>query len=436
MFDDLTSMNNCDYQNKFHKLENYPLYASLPEHTRSFVRKRAFDYHLTVQQFYEIVKAARDLQMWQVPDLQKWWKSLGQTPADRNSFMKQVRHYVDQYRHQPADYTNFQVDTLSKPSAKSVETMATERKIHGFCPALSEQTVCCNLRTIDAVENCPLGCSYCSIQTFYTDRFVFDEHLEEKLSQIPISPDRNYHFCTGQSSDSLVWGNRNGNLEKLAAFARQHPNILLELKTKTDNVDEFLELDIPENVVVSWTMNPTAITSNEEHFTATPERRIKAAEKVIAAGLPVAFHFHPIMYYQNYSTDYTTLIHELTNRIDPRRVLFVSMGALTLIKPAINRIRQLGFPTKILQFPQDRDPHGKITYPKEIKKELFSTVYESFDCWHDQVFFYLCMETHDIWQQVFGCFYESNEAFEADFLDHLFTRLASGFPRSYLPTSS
>ncbi len=429
-------MTQHDYRAKFRELEDYSLFASMPEHTRCFLRDRAFAYQLTVQQFYEIVKAERDLQMWRVPDLQEWWRTLERPPVDRSNFMKQVRAYVDQNRHQAADYTGFHVDTPPRPSAKSVETMDTDRKIHGFCPALSEQTVCCNLRTIDAVENCPLGCSYCSIQTFYTDRYVFEENLGEKLRQIPISPERNYHFCTGQSSDSLVWGNRNGNLEKLAEFAGQHPNILLELKTKTDNVDEFLALDIPSNVVVSWTLNPPMVTSHEEHFTASPERRIQAAEKVAAAGLPVAFHFHPIMYYQTYQKDYTELIRDLTSRLDPRQVLFVSMGALTLIKPAINRIRQLGFPTKILQFPQDRDPHGKVTYPKEIKKDLFSTVYQAFDCWHDQVFFYLCMETQDIWQQIFGNSYACNDDFEADFLDHLFNKLASEFPVPYSPAST
>ena len=41
-----------------------------------------------------------------------------------------------------------------------------ENKVFGQCPVASEKTVCCNLMTIDAIQGCSLGCSYCSIQTF------------------------------------------------------------------------------------------------------------------------------------------------------------------------------------------------------------------------------------------------------------------------------
>ncbi len=420
-------MNVPDYQSKFSEMKRYSLYQTLPEGSREFIRGLAFQYNLTVQQFYELVKAERDLHMWKEPGLEQWWDHLETKPSGRNQLLSGVREQLEGICSEAPDYSTFVADTPARPKAKSVDTRTTDRKIHGYCPALSEETVCCNLRTIDVVENCPLGCSYCSIQTFYTDRFVFEEHLGEKLSRIPVSPDRYYHYCTGQSSDSLVWGNRNGNLEKLAAFARAHPNVLLELKTKTNNVDELLSLDIPPNVVVSWTLNTSTITAQEEHFTATPQDRLNAAEKVAAAGLPVAFHFHPIIYYRNWQEEYRELIDQLTHRIDPRQVLFVSMGALTLIKPAINRMRQLGIPTKILQFPHDRDPHGKITYPKEIKQVLFSTIYQAFHTWHERVFFYLCMETDDIWHKVLGRSYDTNEKFEADFLNHLFARLSEDY---------
>lgn len=412
-----------NYKQKFRKLEQVPLYQKLPPGSRDFLRGLAYRYRLTVQQFYELVKMECDLRMWKQEGLRIWFKNIEAQPTERQEVMCAAREYVRKICTDPADYIGFHVDTPPKPKAKSVETRATDRKIHGFCPAVSEKTVCCNLRTIDVVENCPLGCSYCSIQTFYTDRFVFDDQLEEKLRKIPVSPDRYYHYCTGQSSDSMVWGNRNGNLRKLMDFAETHPNVLLELKTKTANVDELLALDVPPNVVVSWTLNTPTVADREEHFTASPESRLKAAEKTIRAGLPVAFHFHPVFFYRNGYEEYRDLVHQVTDCINSEDVLFVSMGALTLIKPAIRQIRELGFPTKVLQFPHDHDPHGKITYPKEIKRELFSTIYGAFENWQEQVFFYLCMETDDIWQQVLGRSYETNEDFEADFLNHLFTRL-------------
>ncbi|MFB6347387.1 MAG: hypothetical protein ABEK50_16820, partial [bacterium] len=74
---------------------------------------------------------------------------------------------------------------------------------------------------------------------------------------------------------------------------------------------------------------------------------------------------------------------------DPAEVCYVSFGSVTLIKPAMKKIREKGFSTKILQMPMDRDPHGKITYPDDQKVKMFSRLYSSFSGWQGKVFFYL-----------------------------------------------
>jgi hypothetical protein len=62
-----------------------------------------------------------------------------------------------------------------------------------------------------------------------------------------------------------------------------------------------------------------------------------------------------------------------------------------------------------------KDPHGKYTYPDDLKIELFRHMYHLFTPWKRSVFFYLCMEKKYIWQEVFGYAYESNEVFEAEY---------------------
>jgi spore photoproduct lyase len=61
------------------------------------------------------------------------------------------------------------------------------------------------------------------------------------------------------------------------------------------------------------------------------------------------------------------------------------------------------------------DPHGRMTYPDEIKVKMFNSMYKAFKPWHNKVFFYLCMEKADIWDRVFGWHYERNEDFEREF---------------------
>ena len=64
------------------------------------------------------------------------------------------------------------------------------------------------------------------------------------------------------------------------------------------------------------------------------------------------------------------------------------------------------------------DPHGKLTYTDDCKVELFRHLYGALRGWHEEVFFYLCMEKASIWEAVFGRSYATNEAFEQDFAYH------------------
>jgi spore photoproduct lyase len=89
----------------------------------------------------------------------------------------------------------------------------------------------------------------------------------------------------------------------------------------------------------------------------------------------------------------------------------ISFGTLTYIKPAIRRMREAGFKSKALQIPLV-DAAGKLSYPMDIKEKIFRSVYNYFKDWHNDVFFYFCMEDKSLWNSVFGYYYETNDQFE------------------------
>ena len=89
----------------------------------------------------------------------------------------------------------------------------------------------------------------------------------------------------------------------------------------------------------------------------------------------------------------------------------VSLGTLTFTKSLIRRIRDQALPTRILQMPLT-ESGGKLSYPDEIKRQMFSHAYRGLSSWHGRVFFYLCMENHRLWRAVLGHEYPSNQAFE------------------------
>ena len=129
----------------------------------------------------------------------------------------------------------------------------------------------------------------------------------------------------------------------------------------------------------------------------------------------IAFHFHPMVYYQGWREDYGALAATLISRFPPEQIAFLSMGSVTLIRPVAQEIRRRGGETKILQMEMASDPHGKLTYSDGRKVELFRHLYASFRPWHEDVFIYLCMEKASIWEAVLGRSYATNDAFEQDF---------------------
>jgi spore photoproduct lyase len=413
-------LNRRSYTDKFASFKNQTLYEKLTPSQQDFIRFVAFTHRFSFQEFRQFVDAYRDLAMWGEGDLAAWWQEQISTArlqggALKKHLFRELNSFIKELKRAPKSYPD---EGLPRPEQREkyvVTSEKTDKAIHGMCPVASESTVCCNLRTIDAVENCAFGCSYCTIQTFYSEQFEFDADFADKLKSISLQPDRFYHFGTGQSSDSLVWGNRNGILDALCQFAADHPNILLEFKTKSKNVGYFLEHEVPRNIVCSWSLNTPTIVQNEEHFTANLQQRFEAARVMADKGTKVAFHFHPMVYYQGWDTDYPYTASKVMSGFEQDEVLFISFGSVTLIKPAIKQIRNLGHASKILQMEMVPDPHGKLTYPDEIKIAMFRKIYQAFEHWQGRVFMYLCMEKASIWENALGYVYETNEEFEQDF---------------------
>jgi len=424
---------SINYQQKLQKFIPQTFFNSLDEETRVFIEKIASAYQFTFQEFRQVTEAARDLSMWGEIHLSKWWTEnihFEESRKNKNSVLILVNDHINELK---SAAKNYPVEGLNRPKKREkgkIVLMESDKNIFGMCPVASEKTVCCNLKTIDAVENCIFGCSYCTIQTFYKSETVFDNNIAGKLANIQLDPERNYHIGTGQSSDSLAWGNKNGNLDDLCKFASDNPNVLLEFKTKSDNISYFLENEIPPNIVCSWSLNPQTIIDNEEHFTVSLENRLKAARSVADKGVKVSFHFHPIVYYDDWRLAYTDIAKKVQDVFRPEDVLFISFGSVTFIKPVLKKIRNLGFPTKITQMELVTDPHGKMTYPDNIKIEKFSTMYQAFSRWHEKVFFYLCMEKAELWEKSLGYVFLTNEEFEKAMLDNVFSKIKPEFIKS------
>jgi len=430
----LCTTRKTDYSERFASFSKQGLYQSLDTELQIFIQEIGYRYNLSFQELRQIVEIAIDFSMWGELSLPEQWSSLEQSINLQGRSRKErlIRDLKDRWlslREQETIYSG-QKKSFHLPSnftQRKHITREGNQKVFGMCPVASEKTICCNLRTIDAVQGCGLACSYCSIQTFYDPTIVAVEgNLSKKLQNTILDPHKNYHICSGQSSDSLILGNKNGILKAQFEFAIANPNIFLELKTKSKNITYLLDSDVPRNIVVSWSLNPQIVIDYEEHLTASEIERLIAARKAADRGIHIGFHFHPILHYRGWKNDYLKLIRRVLSMFSNEEVVFVSFGTLTFIKPAIKSLRLKGIPSKVLQIPME-ETAGKFSYPNHIKEELFNTVWAAFQPWHDTVFFYLCMEERKLWESVFGFCYNNNEEFEQDLFNHVSHKLNPNF---------
>ncbi|MBN1552402.1 hypothetical protein JW979_13090 [bacterium] len=410
-----------NYSDKFLSFRNKTIFEKLPRTQQQIIRDLAFHFSFTFQDFKQVSEALRDLTMWNDKETENAVTTFQnkfpeRTRQAKKSFLADLDRRLNRLRASLKIYPEKtpQSSQLRKPPVR-MKSQNIKKTFFGKCPVASEKTMCCQLYTLDAIERCPFGCSYCTIQTFYGRTIRFIKDLEKALKTIRLDPEKFYHIGTGQSSDSLAFGNTYGMLDALCAFAEEHPNVLLELKTKSGNTDYFVRGTFPKNIVVSWSLNTQKIISNEEHFTASLEERLQAAKAVSSNGVAVAFHFHPMIYYKGWDKDYPDIAERIMNDFSPENLRFISFGSLTLIKPVIRKLRELGIPSKILQMEMVKDPHGKLTYPDNIKVVMFKKLYHAFSPWHRKLFFYLCMEKRSIWEDAFGWSFADNGEFEKVF---------------------
>lgn len=387
--------------------------------------------YLSFQQRRMLREQAQDLALWNIPgmDVFSMWPSVD-AEAGKNEVRRAFSDFMermDAIRHTPVDYSDFNPDYDFRGKGAHINTdFLSPDRIMGKCPCPrdGELTRCCNLRTLDAVQQCAFACAYCSIQSFYSSNEIrVLKDLKQHLDTMVLE-EGTWHIGTGQSSDSLLLGDDYGTLTALCSFAKKHPDVVVELKTKSARTD-WIGMDIPRNIVSTWSLNAETPASKEEHLAASPKARIEAAAKCAKAGHLVGFHIHPMVFFNGWENEYRDLVMALCDNIDPENAVMVGIGTLTFTKENLKTLRSSGRPTHVTQMPL-APIAGKYSYDLGTKRKMFSHLYSCFpQDWKDKVFFYLCMEDPSLWEPCLGRSYPCNADFEADMKRHYLEKVRS-----------
>jgi spore photoproduct lyase len=274
------------------------------------------------------------------------------------------------------------------------------------CPGTNGY-ICCGYQILNIGTNCPIDCSYCILQAYFNKPslriFVnLGKELEKISGLIESNPDRIFRVGTGEFMDSLALDRITGWSRLLLPFFYNKRNAILELKTKTDNIDGLLLSPNKERIIISWSLNSPDITAREEHGAVSIKKRLIAAKRCQEEGFIVGFHFDPLIYYPNWHEGYLKTIELLDRYINPRKVIWMSMGCMRYIPELKQIIRKRHPDTHILDGEFVHAPDGKMRYFKPIRLEMYSFMKDNLDKWNNDLGLYLCMESSDVWLSSFG----------------------------------
>lgn len=275
------------------------------------------------------------------------------------------------------------------------------------CPG-SEGQVCCNYFVINFASNCPMDCSYCYLQEYLAENSslkVFS-NVGDMIDEIDRTLARHrgvfFRIGTGEITDSLALEPYTGMVGELIPYFAEQPNVLLELKTKSDCVESLLCFDPKGRIVVGWSMNPQRVVDLDEHGTASLEQRLRAARLCQEAGYRLGFHFDPMIEYPGWETDYENMLEQIFAAVDWRGLSWLSLGVLRQT-PGLKRAMRQRFPrTGLLTGEQVLCPDGKFRYFQPLRVAMYRKMVRWIRRSAPTVKIYLCMESRQVWKQVFG----------------------------------
>ncbi|MEK9629746.1 MAG: radical SAM protein [Nitrospinota bacterium] len=289
------------------------------------------------------------------------------------------------------------------------------------CPGASPGMVCCNYYVVNLSKNCIYDCSYCFLQDFLSNNplqvaYVNIEDLLQELEEVFTQfPDRAFRVGTGEITDSLALDTLVPYTQFLVPFFNKQKNAVLELKTKSDRVENLLDQPDPTNVIVSWSINPQQVINLEEKGTPGLENRLNAARLCVEKGYRVGFHMDPIILIPGWENAYRELVEILFDYIPASQMEWVSLGSFryrSSLKPVIKSRHP-----ETLLFTGEHMPgkDGKYRYLRPLRNKAYDTVRGYLQEKSSELSIYLCMETKEIWEGVTGKTPRSDEKLDAFF---------------------
>lgn len=237
-----------------------------------------------------------------------------------------------------------------------------------------------NFYYTSSIINCVYDCEYCYLQGVYSSGniviFVDIEKVFEEVEEL-YNKLKTLYLCISYDTDLLAIENICGFSEKWYYFIEDKKDLKIELRTKSGNIDKFLNLKPLDNFIIAFTLSPENLALKNEKYTASFKNRVKAIKELQEKGWKVRICINPLIYSDNFEKNYSQMIEYLFNEIDKEKVIDVSIGVFRISKEYLKKMRNQNQNSEILYYPFECID-GVYTYSDKTKSYMINFIKEQF----------------------------------------------------------
>lgn len=269
-----------------------------------------------------------------------------------------------------------------------------------------ENNTCPNYWHFSPYGFCPYDCKYCYLAgtpgVKYSPTVKIFLNLEQILDQIDkvaINLTVPTAFYLGKLQDALALDSLTGYSRIMVQFFAQQKHAKMTLLTKCENIQNLLDLEHNGNTVLSWSLNPPAVSKQFETNVPLISQRIDAMKKCAEAGYPVRAVIMPIIPINNWKQIYTDFIKSLLLNVKVERI---TLGQICSYSTAIQLTEnKLGKQNEISnQLAKTKSPDGRIRFPAKQRINVYSFLINIIKQHSKNMQVGLCLEEKDIFNSL------------------------------------
>lgn len=272
------------------------------------------------------------------------------------------------------------------------------------CPGTSHYT-CCNYRILHIGSYCSMDCSYCILQAYFhppvLQFFINHDDLHQELDAM-LAMERIHRIGTGEFTDSLIWEDCSDLTQSLVDRFGRQDHAVLELKTKTDRIQNLRGLAHRRKTILAWSLNAASVVEQQERSTANLAARLAAARQCADWGYPLAFHFDPLILFEGCENEYLKVLELLFAAVAADQIVWISLGSLRFM-PELKAVLAHRFPSSNIAFGEFvAGKDAKLRYFKPLRVRLYRTLIEAIRSVDSKICIYFCMEDDEVWERAMG----------------------------------